>query len=44
MLNNIVDSIEQCFAAHIVQCCQQYCLALFSIVTPDRRLIQAQQC
>ena len=22
------NRIEQCFAAHIVQCCQQYCSAL----------------
>ena len=25
------NSIEQCCAAHVVQCCQQYCLALMSL-------------
>ena len=25
-------SIEQCFAAHIVQCCQQYCSALLHLI------------
>ena len=25
------NSIEQCFAAHIVQCCQQYCSVLLSL-------------
>ncbi len=30
------NRIEQCFTAHIVQCCQQYCSALL-------HLIQAQQ-
>ena len=39
----VKNSIEQCFAAHIFQCCQQYCSA-FIIVTPERRLIQAEQC
>ena len=24
--------IEQCFAVHIVQCCQQYCSALFPLI------------
>ena len=25
------NSLEQCCAAHIVQCCQQYCSALLSL-------------
>ena len=37
----VENSIEQCLAAHIVQCCQQYCSAF---VRPDRRIIKAQQC
>ena len=33
-LQQVVENrIEQCCAAHIVQCCRQYCSA--SIVTPD---------
>ena len=26
------NSIEQCFAAHIVQCCQQYCSTLLHLI------------
>ena len=26
------NSIELCFAAHIVQCCQQYCSALLHLI------------
>ena len=34
----VENSLQQCWAAQIVQCCQQYCSA------PDCGLIQAQQC
>ena len=27
----VKNSIEQCFAAHIFQCCQQYCSALLHL-------------
>ena len=28
----VKNSIEQCCAAHIVQCCQQYCSALLRLI------------
>ena len=35
------NSIEQCFAGHIA--CARLSTILFNIVTPDCRLVQAQQ-
>ena len=39
----VENRMQQCCAAHIVHSCLQYC-SMFSIVTPDCGLIQAQQC
>ena len=30
----VENSIEQCFAANIVQCCQQYCSACWAWISP----------
>ena len=39
-LRVVENRIEQCLAAHIVQCCQQYCSALLH---PIAGWIQAQE-
>ena len=37
------NSIEQCFAAHIVQGCQQYCSVLLSLNKPAIRCNNVEQ-
>ena len=39
-LKVVENRIEQCCAAHILQCCQQYCSTLLHLIAG---LIQAQQ-
>ena len=39
-LRVVENRMEQCFAAHIAQCCQQYCPALLHLIAG---WIQAQQ-
>ena len=38
------NSIEQCFAANIVQCCQQYCSTLLHLIAGLFRLNNTLVC
>ena len=44
LFRTVENKIEQRFAAHIVQCCQKYCLALLNLDQPAIRCNNAEQC